>query len=117
MARSGSEKRRRQHVIKFRVTDEEFALIREQAQRARVSVAAAARYAVLDQKPLRASRTPGIDAAMAAQLVARLGTCATALRQAAEAGNPAIHASLVDAAHRDLGEMRNALFEALGLES
>jgi hypothetical protein len=116
MARSGSENRQRPVTLKARFTREEAALVTEQAARAGVSVAAVIRYAVLDQKPLRASRKPGVDAALAAQLLGRLGQCAAALRQAAEAGNPSVHASLIEATHRDLGEMRNVLFEALGLE-
>lgn len=114
MARSGSENRQRQVTLKARFTPAESALIRAQADRAGSSVAAVIRYAVLDQKPLRKSRAPTIDQAVAAQLLGRLGQCATALRQAADAGHADIHATLIDAAHRDIAEMRAALFEALG---
>lgn len=116
MARSGSENRQRQVTLKARFTAGEEALIRQQATRAGVSVAAVIRYAVLDQKPLRASRSPSVDRELAAQLVGRLGQCAAALRQAAEAGNSPVHAALVEATHRDIGEMRNLLFQALELE-
>lgn len=114
MARSGSENRQRQHVIKFRVTAEEYALICEQAERAGVSVAAVARYAVLGQTPLRASRQPTINEALGTALLGQLGMTKEAFRQATTSGNPSIHQALFEAGCRDLGEMRNILFEALG---
>ena len=116
MARSGSENRKRSYVVKFRVTAEEYALIREQADRAGLSVAAVARHAVLDQKPLRASRQPSINEALGTQLLGQLGQTKLAFKQAAEAGNPNIHHALFEAGCRDLGEMRNRLFEAYGWE-
>lgn len=114
MAKSGSEKRQRQITLKARFNDQEAALIKEQADRAGVTVASVIRYAVLDIPPLRAARSPTVKQELAAQLLGRLGQCAEALRQAAEADNPAINEALIEAAHRDLAEMRAALFEALG---
>lgn len=114
MAGSGSENRQRQITLKARFNDQEAALIKEQADRAGVSVAALIRYALLAQTPLRKSRAPAIGHAQAAQLLGSLGQCATALRQAAEADNPAVNSALIEAAHRDLAEMRAVLFEALG---
>ncbi len=109
--RSGSEKRERAIQLKARFTDAEATLIREQAERAGVSVAAVIRYAVLDQKPIRASRSPTIEKETAARLLAGLGQCATALRKAADdSADPAV----IEAAQRDLAEMRSVLFEALG---
>jgi hypothetical protein len=113
---AGSEKRQRQITLKARFNDQEAALIKEQADRAGVSVASLIRFALLDLSPLRASRRPTVNHEAAAQLLGRLGQCATALRQAAEADNQAINAALIDAAHRDLAEMRVALFQALGRE-
>ena len=111
MARSGSENRERQISLKARFTAAEAELVRVQAERAGVSVAAVIRHAVLGQTPLRASRGPSIDKALAAQLLAALGGCATALRDAAGDG---ADDAVLDAAHRDLAEMRCVLFEALG---
>lgn len=116
MAGSGSENRQRQHIHKARFNDQEDALIREQASRAGVSIASLIRFALLDETPLRASRRPSINHEAATQLLGRLGQCAAALRQAAEADNPGINSALIDAAHRDLAEMRVALFQALGRE-
>ena len=116
MAGSGSENRKRQITLKARFNDQETALIKEQADRAGVSVAALIRFAVLGQTPLRKSRAPTINHEKAAQLLGRLGQCAEALRQAAEADPDGKNADLIEAAHRDLAEMRVALFQALGRE-
>jgi hypothetical protein len=113
---AGSEKRQRQIMLKARFNDQEAALIKEQADRAGVSVASLIRYAVLDIPPPRATRSPTVDHEAAAQLLGRLGQCAAALQQAADAGNPKINSALIDAVHRDLAEMRVALFQALGRE-
>ena len=113
MARSGSETRQRQITHKARFTKAESALIREQADRAGVSVAALIRFAVLDQPPLRASRMPTLNHETAAQLLGRLGQIASHLREAELAGESVM---LIEAAHRDLAEMRAVLFEALGRE-
>lgn len=113
---AGSEKRKRQNTLKARFNDQEAALIKEQADRAGVSVASLIRFAVLDIPPPRATRSPTVDHEAAAQLLGRLGQCAAALQQAADADNQAINSALIEAAHRDLAEMRCVLFEALGRE-
>jgi len=111
MAGSGSEKRERAIQLKARFTEQEAALIKEQAARAGVSVAAVIRHAVLDQRPLRASRRPAIDHEAAVRLLGRLGEVASSLREAEISGQNVL---LVEAAQRDLSDMRCALFEALG---
>lgn len=111
---SGSENRRRQKPLKARFTDEEAALIEEQAARAGISVAALIRFALLNEAPPRASRRPTIDHETAARLLAAIGPLKAALTQAASApaGEPA--AREIEAACRDIADMRVALFEALG---
>jgi hypothetical protein len=116
MAGSGSEKRRRPVIRKARFTEQEAALIDEQAERAGVSVASVIRYAVLGQTPLRASRQPKISEETAARLLGKMGQLTSALRECAGAGDPAKTDPRIEAAHRDLAEMRVALFEALGRE-
>lgn len=116
MAGSGSEKRRRSKVLKARVTPEEKALFRQQADRAGVSEGELLRCAAFDMQPLRASRRPTVDHEAAAQLLGRLGQCAAALRQAAKIDDPETSSAVIDAAHRDIAEMRVALFQALGRE-
>jgi len=116
MAGSGSEKRQRQIMLKARFNDQEAALIKEQAGRAGVSVASLIRFALLDQTPLRASRRPTIEHETAARLLGKIGQCATSLREAAGADDQGKNDALIEAAHRDLAEMRVALFQALGRE-
>jgi hypothetical protein len=116
MAGSGSEKRQRQVTLKARFTEQEAALIKDQAERAGVSVASVIRYAMLDQTPLRASRRPKISEESAARLLGKMGQLTSALRGCAGAGDPAKTDPRIEAAHRDLAEMRVALFEALGRE-
>ncbi len=114
MAGSGSENRQRQITLKARFTAEEAALIRDQAARAGVSAASLIRYAVLGMPPLRASRQPHMNQEAAAQLIGRLGQIAAGLR--ADVNNHAAIDARIEAAHRDLADMRAALFEALGRE-
>jgi Mobilization protein NikA len=116
MAGSGSEKRQRQVTLKARFTDAEAALIREQADRAGVSVASVLRYAVLGQTPLRASRQPSVNQEAAARLLGKMGRLASALRGCADAPDSAEIDPRIEAAHRDIADMRAALFEALGRE-
>src|SRR3546814_3384446 len=111
---SGSEKRHRQNPLKARVTDEEAALIQAQADRAGVSVAALIRFAVLNQTPLRASRRPPLDREAAAQILGNIGLLKAALKQAAEGADDPQCAREIEAACRDIADMRVALFEALG---
>jgi len=116
MTRSGSETRQRPHSLKARFNEAEAALIRAQADRAGVSVAALIRYAVLDQKPLRASRTPAASHEDIGRLLGRLGAIATALREAGADDRSPAQKALFEAACRDLADMRAACFEALGRE-
>lgn len=110
MPGSGTENRQRQISLKARFNEQEAALIRAQADQAGVSVAALIRYAVLEEKPLRASRTPPIDRQQAAQLIASLGALAEAIRQA----SPDQKNETLESAFRDLAELRALALEAMG---
>ena len=114
MARSGSENRQRRLTLKARFTEAEAALVKEQADRAGVSVASVIRYGVLNQTPLRASRQPAINQQEAARLLGKLGQLAAVLRTYRSFTDDDENAVLLKAAHRDLADMRVALFEALG---
>ncbi len=112
--RDKDKKRARPVILQTRMSEDEAALVREKARKFAVSVSAVLRYGALELPPLPASRTPTIDREIAARLLAELGQCTTAFRQATEAGNAQVHAALIEAVHRDLSDMRVALFEALG---
>lgn len=100
---------------KARLTDEEAALFDEQAQRAGVSDGELIRYAVFGTPPLRATRRPTMDDEIAARLLANLGLIASALR--GRNGAPGAKPDpQVEAACRDIAEMRAVWFEAFGRE-
>jgi hypothetical protein len=108
---AGSETRQRQITLKARFNDREAALIKEQADRAGVSVSALIRHAVLEETPLRASRRPPAERADICRLVGALGALAQALREVQITGVSPLE---IEAMHGDLADMRVALFEALG---
>jgi len=116
MAGSGSENRKRNHVHKARFSDEEDALLREQAERAGVSIAAVIRHAVFDMPPLPASRRPAIKIEQAARILGSLGPLKMALLDAAQSGNPAQCDEIVEAACAAIAEMRVAIMKAFGME-
>lgn len=113
MARSGSEKRQREITLKARFNEAEAALVREQAGRAGVSVASLIRFAVLNQTPLRASRRPVMEREEIARLIGNIGLLKSALMRAADGGPSARCRQELEAACRDIADMRVALFEAL----
>ncbi len=114
VAASGSENRKRQHILKARFTDQEAALVREQADRSGVSVAALIRYALLDQTPPRASRQPPANRKEISRLIGTLGELTQALRDASDASDQSAISDQIEAAHRDISDMCFACFQALG---
>ena len=114
MAGSGSENRQRPVILKARFTEQEATLVKQQADAAGLSLSALIRFALLNQTPVRASRTPPLDREMAARLLAELGPLACAMRKAADSGDLVRLAETIEAAQRDLAELRVAVFGALG---
>lgn len=114
MAGSGSNKRERQIILKARFNEQEASLVKQQADAAGLSVSAVIRFALLDQAPLRASRTSPLDRELAARLLAALGPIACSMRQAADAGDIDHLSETVIAAQRDLAELRTVVMSALG---
>lgn len=116
MPGSGSEKRQRKVILKMRCTEQEAALIREQASRAGVPVGALLRYAVLGTPPLRARRQPAVSEERAGQLLGMLARYVAALKEAAARGTPGACDEEIKAACRDAAELRALWFEAMGFE-
>lgn len=117
MAKSEKDKKRyRPIILQTRVTEDEAALVRTQAEKARVSVSALIRYALLDQPPLRASPAATVDEELGARLLASLGAVKAAMVQASQNTDSETCAAEFEAACRDLSEMRNLWFEAHGRE-
>lgn len=87
------------------------------ADRAGVSISSLIRSSVLDEPLSRAVRRPTINHKAAAQLLGQLGCVAEAFRQVAEASPEGEdYQALLDAACRDLSEMRLLWFQAMGRE-
>lgn len=113
---SGSETRKRPAVLQARFTAEEAAGVRAKADRAGMTVGSLIRSAVLSAEPPRATRRPSVNHQAVARMLGELGRVAEAFRQAAKAADPARSHALIDAAARDLSELRTVCFEALGRE-
>ena len=90
--------------------------MKAQADAAGVPVAGLIRYALLDQTPIRATRTPPLDRQSAARILAVLGPLAFYLKEAHTQGNHEHLNELIIAAQRDLVEMRTVLLSSLGRE-
>lgn len=87
------------------------------ADRAGVSISSLIRSSVLNEPLSRAARRPTINHKTAARLLGELSSVAEAFRQATDACSEGeeYHA-LLDAACRDLSEMRLLWFQAMGRE-
>ena len=114
---SGTEKRKRAKAIQVRLSDEEFAQIREVADRAGLTLGSHARQALLSAPPPRAVRRPPIDRTAIAQVLADLGPIGSDIRQLADTlktsdADPATRAQLAATIER-LNDTREALMRAL----
>ncbi len=116
LAKSGSQNRKRSCKRSAALSEEEAATIDAMADRAGTSVSSLIRRAVLNYPLSRARRRPTINQELAARLLAELQHVADGYRQAADATEPGKYDALLDAACRDLSEMRLALFQAMGRE-
>jgi hypothetical protein len=116
MATSGSDKRKRTHALRVRLSDDEHTEVRSRADRAGVSVSAYFRACALDTKPLRAERQPAINRREVARLIGELGSLREALREAARHADSARCTHLIETFDRDFWELRAACFESLGRE-
>lgn len=114
MAGSGSENRQCQRKIGVRLTDEQYAIVKEQAERAGVSMADVFRYAVFDMTPLRASRNPSVERTDLCQNTAALGHLAQAVRELAISGASALE---IEAMQRDIADACRKNMKALGRRS
>lgn len=86
-ARSGSEKRRRQPHIDFRVTAKEKAEIEKAAERAGLDVGSFARVQCLAAPKVRAARRPVVEMKALARLLGEMGKIGSNLNQLARMAN------------------------------
>ena len=107
----------RGQMLAARFTDEEAQAIRAMADRAGTTVASLIRSSMLGLPAFRATRRPTVNHEAAGRLLSELGSVAESFRQATDAApDQAECHALLDAAARDLAEMRLVLFQAMGRE-
>lgn len=114
--KSGSETRKRQKVLRIRLTDLELAEIEAMADRAELTPASYARAVLLDAPAPRAKRRPAVDTAQVAKMLGELGKIGSNINQIAHQINAGTGTSshAIELALRDLSEIRTACMEALG---
>ena len=108
--------RKRTHKRATALTDEEAKAFDTLVDGAGTTASDLIRSAVFAMPLSRATRRPTINHEMAARLLAELQDVAAAYRQAALAAEPDKYDALLDAANRDLCEMRLVWFKAMGRE-
>ena len=113
---SGSESRKRGAILQARFSPDEADEIRARADRAGTSVGSLIRSAVLGAEPVRATRRPTVNQQTVARLLGELGQVAQRFREAAKVADQRKSSKIIEAAARDLSEMRTVIFEALGRE-
>jgi hypothetical protein len=115
-SKSGSERRQRSKLLQIRMTPDELAEIAEQADRAGLTVPSFAREILLSAPAPRARRRPSVEAETLGRFLGELGKVGSNLNQIAHqlnAGRGASPAAL-DAALRDVSDLRAAIMQAMG---
>jgi hypothetical protein len=117
---SGSEKRKRARPRSIRFTPEEDSRIAEMEAATGLAFAALVRHALFNTPPPRQSHRASIRHEAPARLLAELGKIGGNINQIAHhlnAGRPLYRVqNNIDAALRDLAELRMACLQALGQE-
>jgi hypothetical protein len=117
MTRTGSETRQRTNPRSIRFTQEEDAVITAMEAKSGLKFAALVRHALFNVDPPRATRKPGIDLQLAAQVLAQLGKIGSNINQLAHYAHLGkFRSAEIDMALRDLLELRIACLKALGQE-
>ena len=120
---SGSDKRQRDKVLRFRCLQEEFKAIVAKADKAGLSTGAFARAALLGDAGPRAQRRPPADHKTLRQILGQIGRISNNSNQTARVLNTLQNASLPEARqallllvniNKTLVEIRNAIYDALG---
>jgi hypothetical protein len=117
----GREKRQRNHILKARFNDQEAAAIQGMADSRGLSVASVIRHATLNAPPpRRALPRPQVDTQVLVRVLGELGKIGSNINQYAKSRNMGRESDSLDlameAACRDLLELRLPLMQALGQE-
>lgn len=116
MSEGTGKKGKREAPISYRPPEYLRAELLRRVEASGLSVSAFITKAVFDKEPPRTVRKPGVSQQEAGRVLGELGRIAEALRGAAQAATDKDSRAQIDAATRDLSEMRTAVFEALGRE-
>jgi uncharacterized protein (DUF1778 family) len=84
---SGSDTRRKQRIVNFRATAEEYAVVEEAAQKAGLTIGSYIRQTVLTAPRTRSRRVPRPDVAALAKLIAELNRIGGNINRIARAAN------------------------------
>lgn len=103
-------------TLTVRLTPEEADLVRKIASKSETSVAGLIRYALLDQKPPRATRKPSLARRDAAQVLGMIGKVRSDLDRASKSANAREFGDYIRAIHGDLADMRFILMTNLGFD-
>lgn len=114
---SGSETRKRPHVVSTRLTPAELAQFERHAAEAGLDKADYVRAAILKDAPLRRARLAKPDRAVLARLMGELGKIGSNINQLARHQNQGgtVAASNLAQAQTDLEAMRDGILAALGV--
>ena len=113
---SGSETRKRSHMVSVRLSDSEFASLSRHADACEITPASYMRMQTLDIPPPRASRKPSINRELTARVLAELGKIGSNVNQIARSLNAksGVHGEHLEDALTSISAMRTACMEALG---
>ena len=115
---SGTNTRQRRGQILVRLTDEELAVADDKADRAGLTHAAFARAAIVGSPGPRAQRRPPADHVALRKLLGELGRVGNNINQIARTLNSGEDADIPELreALQAYLQLRNAIFDALGME-
>lgn len=116
--RKRSEKRHRQKILAIRLTDAEWKDLQTRADVAGLSAAGYSRAAILNAKPLRASRRPSVNVSILSEFLGQMGKIGANINRIAKLMNmggwPEREETSQMAA--DVRLIRDTLFRALGFK-
>lgn len=114
---SGSNKRQRPHKLTARFNAQEAAAVARKAEHAGISRSAFIRFAALGTPPPRGRRSVSANEKLLLQILAQLGKIGSNVNQLAHYAHlDRYQPQSVQAAMRELTEMRDAVMQALGHE-
>lgn len=115
-SRSGSETRKRKHLISIRVSEEERNQIEEDATRAGLTVSSYARQLLLDAPVPKQGKRPHVNREELAKLLGHIGKIGSNINQIARAANSNLPYSqqALESHLAELENLRQSIRQAMG---